>query len=134
MMAPLIYEQARAEAPFHVQIWCGRLEPPSKSGRTIRVTGRIVRIFRNTDRSLHWGQRVSFMIPIINAGSDAPTLDGTIRHAWETVGPARYLEAFLESWEGEIHLVRSQLAPIRHPTRRPVCAPDVKGFLFEGNV
>jgi hypothetical protein len=135
MMAPFIYEQARANAPFHVQIWRGRVESLPNDDGSIRVTGRIVRIFRNSDRSLHWGQRVSFSVPIIShTRSDNPTLDGTIRHAWETVGRARYLEAFLESWEGEIHLVCSQVAPIRHPTRWPACPSDAKGFLFEGNV
>jgi hypothetical protein len=85
MMAPFVYEQARANAPFHVQIWRGRVEsPPNKEGSSIRVIGRIVRIFRNSDPSQHWGQRVSFSVPIIGrAGSANPTLDGTIRHAWE---------------------------------------------------
>jgi len=39
---------------------------------------------------------------------------------------------FLESWNGEIHLVRSQVIAIRHPTLHPVCGPDAKGFICEG--
>jgi len=135
MMAPFVYEQARADAPFHVQLWRGRIEPQPANATSIIVTGRIVRLFRNKGRALHWGQKVSFAIPIVNpAGSGTPALDGTIRHAWESVGPARCLEAFLESWNGEIYLVRSQVAAIRRPTWRPVCKPGAKGFLFEGNV
>ncbi|MCL2453245.1 MAG: hypothetical protein FWD08_06320, partial [Alphaproteobacteria bacterium] len=130
-----VYEQARADAPFHVQLWRGRIEPQPANATSIIVTGRIVRLFRNKGRALHWGQKVSFTIPIVNPeGSDTPVLDGTIRHAWESIGPARCLEAFLESWNGEINLVRSQVAAIRRPTWRPVCKPGAKGFLFEGNV
>jgi hypothetical protein len=49
------------------------------------------------------------------------------------MGRARWLEVFLESWNGEIHLMRSQVIAIRHLTVRPVCGPDAKGFICPGN-
>ena len=57
---------------------------------------------------------------------------GTIHFDWERMGRARWFEAFLERWQGEILLVRSQIVAIRGPTRRPVCGPEVKGFVCEG--
>jgi hypothetical protein len=132
MMGPQVYEKARADAPMHVQLWRSGALPPN--GDSVRVTGLIVRIFRDRAHVLHWGQRVSFTIPVIDQGRlDAPMPGGTIYHDWERMGRARWLEAFLESSGGKIHLVQSQVAAIRGPTRRPVCGPDVKGFICEGN-
>ena len=54
-------------------------------------------------------------------------------HDWGSMGRARWLEVFLESWNGEIHLMRSQVIAIRHLTVRPVCGPDAKGFICPGN-
>jgi hypothetical protein len=98
------------------------------------VHGRIVRIFRDRDRALHRWQRLSFTIPVIDrelTGSPEPS--GTIHHDWESMRRAPWLEVFLEPWKGEIHLVRSQMIAIRHPSMRPVCGPDAKGFIRPGN-
>jgi hypothetical protein len=135
MMAPHVYEQARANASIHVQIWRSCIDSSPRNTDSLRINGRVIRIFRNRGRVLHWGQKVSFTIPIINPiEASTPMLSGDIHHAWERIGPARYLEAFLESWKGEIHLVRSQVAPIRRPTLHPVCGPTVKGFVCQGNL
>jgi hypothetical protein len=134
MMAPFVYEEARADAPIHVQIRLfGTADRPRDAG-SVRVHGRVARIFRDRDHVLRWGQRVSFTISVINRErSGAPELSGTIHHDWERMGRARWLEAFLQPWNGELHLVRDQVLAIRHPTRRPVCGPDAKGFICEGN-
>jgi hypothetical protein len=101
----------------------------------VRVDGIVVRVFRDRKRQVHWGQRVRFNVPVINRErTTAPELSGTIYHDWDRMGRARWLEVFLEYWEGEIHLVRSQVTAIRHPTARPVCGPDVEGFICTGNV
>ena len=133
MMAPHIYEQARRNAPIHVQIWRPRIRLERRDANAARVNGRVVRIFRDDERALRWGQRISFTVPVIDRVSQ-PAPSGTIFHAWEMIGPARFLEAFLESWNGEIHLVYSQLAPIRRPTLVPVCDPSQEGFLCRGNI
>jgi hypothetical protein len=134
MMSPQVYEDARARAPMHVQlIRVGTLQRPEYSG-CVRIRGRIVRIFRDREHQLHWGQRVSLCVSVIDRSrSEPPTLSGTIYHDGERLGRARWLEAFLESWHGEIQLVRSQLIVIRHPTLQPVCGPDAKGFLPIGD-
>ena len=133
MMAPEVYERARADAPMHVQIWRPSVESSPRDASYVRINGRVVRIFRNQGGVLQWGQKISFPVSIVDRNA-IPMPSGEIRHAWERIGPARFLEAFLEAWEGEIHLVHSQVAPIRHPTWRPVCGPDEKGFLCRGNM
>ncbi|HZQ39582.1 MAG TPA: hypothetical protein VFA87_02275 [Rhizomicrobium sp.] len=132
MMAPFIYEEARANAPLHAQLFRYPLAEVPAGATSIRATGRVLRIFRNQTGSLHLGQKISFSIPIINR-SGPPAPDGTIRHDPHRLAQARFWEVFLEYWEGEFGLVRSQLAPIRYPSWRPVCGPDIKGFLCEGN-
>ena len=134
MMGPYVYEEARADAPIHIQIRRFGSANRSAGDDSVRVHGRVVRIFRDRERVLHWWQSLSFFIPVINRErTGSPELSGTIHHDWEWMGRARWLEVFLESWNGEIHLVRSQVLAIRHPTRRPVCGPDAKGFICPGN-
>ena len=134
VMAPHVYEEARANAPMHVQlIRFGALYRPGHSD-SARIDGRIVRIFRDREHRLHWGQRVSFAVSVIDRSrSGPPELSGTIYHDGERLGHARWLEVFLEAWQGEIQLVRSQLIVIGHPTLHPVCPPDAKGFLPDGD-
>ncbi|HVA56441.1 MAG: hypothetical protein WBQ26_13810 [Gemmatimonadaceae bacterium] len=132
MMGPYAYEEARAQAPIHVQIRRFGAAPQQRSAEAVRVHGRIVRIFRDQEHVLHWWQRVSFAIPVIHR-SRSPRPSGTIYHDWERMGRAHWLEVFLESWNGELQLVHSQVLAIRHPTWRPVCGPDAKGFICEGN-
>jgi len=124
-MAPEVYEEARANAPIHVQLI--RIGGDPMRGR---IAGRIVRIFRDRDHQVHWGQRIAFMADVIDRSqSGPPVLSGTLYQDGERLERARWLEAFLEMWNGELQLVRSQLVPVRHPTWRPVCGPDLKGFL-----
>lgn len=133
MMAPEVYEEARRTASMHVQLWRAGPTRRERHAGSVRVDGRIVRIFRDRDRILHWGQRVTFVVPVIDRErTAAPTLSGTIYHDWDWMGRARWLEAFLESWQGEMQLVHSQILALRHPTLRPVCGPEATGTLCSG--
>ncbi len=134
MMAPHVYEEARATAPIHVQLWQWRGAPAPPAGRSVLMVARVVRIFRDRSRALRIGQRVAFRVPIIQpSGPGGPELSGTIRHNWDRLGRAHWLEAFMQSENGEIELVHSQIVAIRRPTLRPVCGADTKGFLCAGN-
>jgi hypothetical protein len=133
MMAPEAYEHFRRTAPMHVQVWRTGPSRRTRHGSVAPVEGRIVRIFRDCDGLLHWGQQITFNVPVIDPGArSAPMPSGTIYHDWEWLGRARWLEAFLESWQGNIQLVHSQVLPLRHPTWRPVCGPDARGMLCAG--
>ncbi len=133
MMSPQVYADARAEAPIHVQLMRGGVRRQRQESGSVRVHGRVVRIFRDRERAVHLGQRLSFLIQIIDPDA-VPMPSGEIRHDWDYLGRARFIEAFLTSWQGEIHLVRSQVLGIRYPTLRPVCPPDAPGFLCPGNL
>jgi hypothetical protein len=135
MMSPQVYEEARASAPIHVQLWQSRGRERSPGDRSVLAVGRVVRIFRDRDHAVRLGQRIAFRVPIIRpSGPDGAELSGTIRHDWHRLGRAHWLEAFMQSNNGEIELVHSQVVAIRRPTRQPVCRADEKGFLCAGNV
>jgi len=117
MMAPHVYEDARANAPIHVQLWQAGGAHARRDGASVRTHARVVRIFRDREHVLHWGQRISFHVPVMSSNrSDGPAL------------------AFMDSFSGDIELVRSQVVAIRHPTLHPVVGPDAKGFLPPGNL
>jgi hypothetical protein len=135
MMAPHVYEQARANAPIHVQLWQFGGANRQRRGASVRADVRVVRIFRDRDHALRLGQRISFSVPVrSSSGSEGRVLSGTIYHDWDEMGRVHWLEAFMESSDGQIELVRSQIVAIRHPTLHPVCGPDEKGFLCAGNL
>jgi hypothetical protein len=135
MMAPHVYEQARANAPIHVQLWQRSGLSARPRGSSVQVIARVVRIFRDRDHAVHVGQQIRFHVPIIApVGPGGPTLGGTIHHDWDRLSRQPWLEAFMESSGGQLELVFSQIAAIRHPTWHPVCGPDEKGFLCAGNV
>jgi hypothetical protein len=135
MMAPHVYEEARANAPIHVQLWRPRGGETLPRGASVRTTAWVIRIFRDRDHAVGLGRRISFDVPVMHPiGSNGPELSGTIYHDWNRLGRAHWLEAFMERSEGGLELVHSQIAAIRHPTLRPVCGPDARGFLCEGNL
>jgi hypothetical protein len=135
MMAPQVYEEARANAPIHVQLWQFRGQARTPDEGSVLAVGWVVRVFRDDDRALFLGKRIRFRVPVIHpSGPNGPELSGTIHHDWDRLGRAHWLEAFMETEDGKLELVRSQIAAIRHPTLRPVCGPDQQGFLCVGNV
>jgi hypothetical protein len=134
MMPPYVYEEARATAPMHVQLWQFNGMDRWRGDASVLASGWVVRIFRDADRALHLGKRVTFRVPVISmhqSGDRTPS--GDISHDWSRMGRAHWLEAFLQCSDGEFELVLSQIVAIRHPTMRPVCGPDDKGFLASGN-
>lgn len=135
-MSPEVYQQARANAPMHVQLLRGGVRGQrDQRGGSVRVHGWVVRIFRDRDRALHFLQPISFSISIIPSRREEPPMpSGQIRHDWGYLGRARFLEAFLEESEGGLHLVLSQVLALRYPTVRPVCLPGAEAFLCEGTL
>ena len=134
MMAPWVYQKARAEAALHIQLRWEAGEPPMGTQTSVRIHGRIERIFRDRTGALHCGQKIVFTVPVISSFVDAdPTPGSAIYHSWERLRRTRWLEGFFE-WDGELHLVHSQVAPILGPTEEPVCGPEQEGFLCTGNI
>jgi hypothetical protein len=134
MMAPWVYQEVRAEAAIHIQLFREAGGPPVGAETSVRILGRIARIFRDDTAALRPGQKIAFTVPVINPFAKAGCSPGsTIYHNWERLSRTRWLEGFFE-WDGELHLVHSQLAPILEPTEEPVCRPEEEGFLCAGNI
>jgi hypothetical protein len=131
MMAPEVYERARADAPIHIQIWRRKILWLPYQNPSVRIHGRVVRIFRDRDGVVHWGQKIELTVAIANRMLAMP--GGGISHHWDSIGPGRWFEAFVETRSGYFHLVHSQIAAIRHPTLHSVCAGQ-EGFLCQGNL
>ncbi|MGP6156200.1 MAG: hypothetical protein ACLPYS_01460 [Vulcanimicrobiaceae bacterium] len=133
MLPPAAYEEARRTAPIHVQVRVSRLlGSPDASGCT--VEGRLVRIFRDDSRLMRVGRGVRFNVPTHGKRDGPPLLDGTIYHSWERLTSSKFFEVFLCPSNGGVELVRSQLAPVRRPTRQAVCGPETQGFCCPGNL
>jgi hypothetical protein len=134
MMPPWVYQHARAEASVHIQLRCEAVGPLVGTASIVRIRGRIERIFRDHSATLCRGQRIAFTVPVSNPFAEVDrTPSGAIYHNWDRLCRARCLEGFFE-WDGELHLVHSQIAPILEPTAEPVCRPEEEGFLCAGNV
>ncbi len=134
MMPPWVYQYARAEASVHVQLRCEAVGPLVGPERIMRIRGQIERIFRDRTGTLRCGQRIAFTVPVSNPFAEADqTPSGTIYHNPDRLCRARWLEGFFE-WDGELHLIHSQITPILGPTGEPVCRPEDESFLCAGNV
>jgi hypothetical protein len=134
MMSPTVYEEARKTAPIHVQIFVGAMPSPNSRDTSVAVRGRVVRIFRGHSRQMRLGKAVRFFVPIIADRDGPPELGGEIRHDWSYLSASAWWEVFLYPAPGGVELVRSQVTPIRRPTWRPICGPDVKGYCCPGNL
>jgi hypothetical protein len=126
MKPPWAYREARRRAPIHAQMYVSR--PASNAPG--KIAGRIVRIFRDKTGTLYPGKHVQFFIPVMDDEPGPISPGGTIYHDWDRFASARWVEMFLEPNGPGYHLVDSQIAPIRRPTFRPICGPEVEGFCF----
>ena len=138
-IAPEYFQEARAEAPIHLQL---RLEKrPDR--RDPSVGGKIVRIFRDDARRLRRGQRIYFHIAWNDASRasdarDEPPILGGQRFALDIawLRAARYLEAYLmPAWRdgredpaGGFEVVRDQVTALRRATVEPANPADREGY------
>lgn len=135
MKPPWVFEKARREAPIHAQLRILHLGAQPEQHGSVAIVCRVVRIFRDDAHSLRKGARVRVRVSVTGRNrSDAPALDGTIYHAWQRIESAEWIEVFLCPSDDGVELVESQLAPIRRPSREPVCDPEEPGFLCAGDL
>ena len=71
LMAPEFYRQARADAPFHVQVAIDKVTPPAAPGNCI-VEGKIAEVFRDSGNKLPVGTPVSFSVACHGGGEKVP--------------------------------------------------------------
>ena len=130
MMPPWAFKAARDEAPIHAQILALNGLVERRNGR---FRARVVRIFRDLDHAVHTGSLLEFRVPIASPCGLA-VLGGPPSLYGEDVAASRFLEGFFERSGGSIRLVRSQIAPIRWPSWRPIYPTDFEGVVFRGNL
>ena len=70
MMAPRVSQQARGEAAIHIQSG-GKLAAPVGTPTSVRIVGRIERVFRDYTGTLRCGQKIAFTFPVVKR--HAPT-------------------------------------------------------------
>jgi len=94
LMAPEYYRQARADAPYHLQVAISRVEPPPSGPGACTVDGKIAEIFKDTSAKLTVGAPIRFPIACHRPG-DRVLIGGTIWTDVEALMSARYIEVYL---------------------------------------
>ena len=72
LMAPEFYRQARADAPFHVQVAIDKVTPPATGPGNCFVEGKIAEVFRDAGNKLPAGTPVSFSVACHREGEQVP--------------------------------------------------------------
>jgi hypothetical protein len=93
LMAPEFYRQARADAPFHVQVAIDKVTPPAAPGNCI-VEGKITEVFRDAGNKLPVGTPVSFSVACHGEGEKVP-IGGAKWTDTAALTSAKYIEAYL---------------------------------------
>jgi hypothetical protein len=117
VMPPWVYEKARNEAMFHVQVRVLSVNGPAKTPGDCAITGEVVRIFRDKPGKLKQGMRVAFTISCRKPDDEA-IVGGTLWADYDSLLNAQYLEAFLNSDERGYGVALWQSRVIERPTEQ----------------
>jgi tetratricopeptide (TPR) repeat protein len=120
-LPPCVYEQAREQATYHVQIKVTRVTPPPKTPGECETIGDVARIFRNKSGELRLGTRLAFAVSCSRRG-EPPLVGGTLWRDFDTLRAAKYLEVFLNRVDGRYQVALWQSRIIDAPTDKPVFA------------
>jgi len=94
LMPPEVYRNARAEAPYHVQIAITKVDAPRTGPGTCGVEGQVLKIFKNATGSLSNDMTVGFAVACRHTGDVVP-LGGTIWLNTDALEKADYMEVYL---------------------------------------
>jgi hypothetical protein len=119
VMPPSVYEQARTDAMFHVQVRILSVNGPANTPGNCAVTGEIVRIFRDKPGKLKQGKRVAFTISC-RKPADLAVIGGTLWTDYDSLLNAQYLEVFLNSNESGYEVALWQAQIIEKATEQPI--------------
>ena len=93
-MAPEFYRQARADAPFHVQVAIDKVTPPATGPGNCMVEGKVAEVFRDAGNKLPAGTPVSFSVACHREGEQVP-IGGAKWTDTAALTSAKYIEAYL---------------------------------------
>lgn len=123
MMPPWVYEKARNEAPYHIQVAVEGVKVPSKTPGDCEVSGKIVSIFRDTPGNLADDEEITFPVACIRAGDEA-LIGGTIWTDVKELLDARYIEVYLVDEEDGFNTALWQSQIIDEPSSTPQFRPE----------
>lgn len=118
VLPPGVYQKARAEAAYHVQVAIDGVKVPAETPGACEVSGKIVQIFRDTQGNLKDGETISFPIDCIR--SDAEAFPGPAQ--WTGVNElddARFIEVYLNDEDDGLKTARWQSRIIEEPSPNP---------------
>lgn len=118
MMPPWVYEEARAEAPYHLQVAIEGVKVPAKTPGNCEVGGKVVRIFRDSAGKLSEDEHITFPIACIR--SDAEVFPGpTIWTDVKDLVDASFIEVYLVDGEDGLDTAKWQSLIIKAPSPEP---------------
>jgi hypothetical protein len=94
LMPPQVYREARAAAPYHVQIAVTKVDAPRVGPGTCSVEGQVLKIFKNETGKLTDDMTVGFDVACRREGEQVP-LGGTIWLDTGALEKADYMEVYL---------------------------------------
>ena len=119
VMPPWVYEKARNEALYHIQVRVLSVNGPAKTPGECAVTSEVVRIFRDKPGKLKQAVKVAFTISCQKPG-DGPIVGGTLWTDYESLLNAQYLEVFLNGNGRGYEVALWQSKIIEKPTDEPL--------------
>ncbi len=128
-LPPYVYEEARRNAPYHLQVAISDVAPPAETPGYCRVTGKIVTLFRDRTGKFALGQTIEFLLACMRK-SDEPLIGGTIYTYLDSLAQAKYIEAYLTEQDRRLEVARSQSLIIEAPSSAPLL-PVVQGHRSE---
>jgi hypothetical protein len=118
VMPPAVYQKARADAPFHVQVAISDVAVPEATPSTCLVSGEVVRIFRDTAGALSVGDKIAFPVSCSRAGDRVP-IGGVLWTNADALAAARFIEAYLIGSEPSFDVALYQSRIIDAPSDAP---------------
>jgi hypothetical protein len=118
VMPPWVYEKARNEAMYHVQVRILTVNGPAKTPGECAITGELVRIFRDKSGKLKQGTRVAFTVSC-RKSADPAIASGTLWQDYDAMLDAQYIEVFLNSNGRGYEVALWQSSIIEKPSDQP---------------
>jgi hypothetical protein len=118
LMPPWVYRDARANAPYHVQIAVSRVMEPAQTPGACAVAGDVVEAFRDATGKLPKGTPVSFPVSCMRPGDKVP-IGGTMWTTVENLKQARFVEVYLVAAGQGYTSALDQMRIIAAPSESP---------------